>query len=264
MLRTGFINYLNSQPLYFGLSHSELEIITAEPKQLATMLFQQELTFSQVSVLEYFKNQHNLKLFRNFCISSAKDRVPSVLLLSRKQIHELDGEEIILTNQSVTSIQLLKVLTQQKYKIQPTWKSASVDASDLANDNLKNVLLIGDQALLAWQKKLNGELPTWNCFDLANLWFNWTGLPFVFAVFVGHQSSQLPEPVLRLIKQNLETNLQNIHKVVQANSGKGISEDVLREYFSLLDYQLDEQKLLSMKKFAALSGFEAQFDLTEN
>jgi chorismate dehydratase len=256
--KIGYIKYLNSQPLYVGLTLQEqlnnnLQIITGNPRELTQLFDSGELDFGQMSTFSYLQRQKDFDCLDNFCIASRKGGVDSVLLFSRKPIHDLDDESIALTLESLTSAQLLKVLMAEKYKLKPTWINERVDLCSLEKEDFTAVLLIGDQALAAEQQRFNGELKNWFCYDLASLWFEWTGLPFVFAVFVSRKGKKLNPDLMKTLSDNLQKNLKSIDSIIESNASSSYSKELLRKYFGLLDYELDEQKRESIQKFKKLS-----------
>ena len=80
--------------------------------------------------------------------------------------------EIVLDPSSRTSVNLLRVLLSGHLKL----RIPLVTHSD---DLLAARLIIGDPAI-DFQKHMD---PAWQIFDLGESWFEWTGLPFVFAVW---------------------------------------------------------------------------------
>src|SRR5262245_6192504 len=96
--------------------------------------------------------------------------VRSVLLFSRQPIDALHGAAIGVTDETSTSVELLRVLLALRFEWRPVrWMPVNASADAL--------LLIGDQALRA----LAGEPERPHRLDLAEAWTAWTGLPFVFA-----------------------------------------------------------------------------------
>ena len=249
MIHLGYINYLNSQPFYIGLEENNLhyKLFKGNPREIIKLFEQAKIDFGQMSVYEFLQKQDEYYYLNDFCISSAQ--IPSVLLMTQaKTIAQLDKSEIQLTDHSITSVQLLKVLLNQKYQIYPNWLTANIEQIE---EN-KNYLLIGDKALKVWQQYLNGHFENWQFYDLAKLWFEWTNLPFVFALFVGRKGQSLSPDILKILQNNLQNNLNSLSTIIKANSGAVYGEPLLKEYFSLLDYKLDDRKISSLEKFAKL------------
>jgi len=258
MLKIAYINYLNSQPLYFGLEDKlaeicneagMVEILTDRPVAIAQNLLSSLVGAGQLSAYEYLKAKDKFKLHQNFCISSSTGKICSVLFLSKRPMNELNDHNVYLTDQSRTSVQLLRVLLKHKYGLNNRLISMPISLNDLLQGKLDNCLLIGDQALKAWQLRQEGHLPEYHASDLASEWFEWTGLPFVFAVFVSQLNVVFPPKLETLLEEHLQHNRHSIGAIVRANEGCGLSEDLMHEYFQLLDYKLDKNKEISLQKF---------------
>jgi chorismate dehydratase len=243
MITIGFINYLNSQPLFYGLKQPNLKLVTAEPKRLAKMLTAGEIDFGQISAYEYLKAQDNFVLYDKFCVAAHKDCIGSVLLLTRLPINQLDGQSVLLTERSSTSSELLKILLKEYFKIQPNYFAFNCDYTDLKE--VSAAMLIGDRALMAWQEKQVGKLGDWHVYDLAQLWFEWTGYPFVFAVFVGQKGLKLPQTLSKAIWENS----QKIEAVIRANTGAQYTYQTLQNYYKQISYELSPNRINSLQKF---------------
>jgi chorismate dehydratase len=94
----------------------------------------------------------------------------SVILFSRVPVEALGGATVGITDETSTSVEVLRILLALRYRVVPgAWVGAG-DPADAA-------LLIGDQAIRA----LTGTRPFPHALDLGQAWFEWTGLPCVFA-----------------------------------------------------------------------------------
>ncbi|MCX7954770.1 MAG: hypothetical protein N3A01_06230 [Bacteroidales bacterium] len=104
----------------------------------------------------------------------ANKKVDSVLILSNNFLEEIDT--IITDSESVTSVKLFKVISKYYLKKKFNFVNSS---NSLFNKISKNegILVIGDKALL------NSQMYKYS-YDLAQLWWNYTKLPFVFAYWI--------------------------------------------------------------------------------
>ena len=71
--------------------------------------------------------------------------------------------------------------------------------------------------------------------DLGHAWYEWTGLPFVFAVWAGRESARCPANTLDDICQILgaarDRGLQNIRRIAEKNHARyGLTADECRDY----------------------------------
>ena len=173
-IRVGAVNYLNTKPLIYDF-HSlapEADLVLDIPSRLADQLALGELDVALIPVIEYFR-AGNYTILPDLSIAT-RGPVLSVTLFSRKPWAEI--ETVALDVGSRTSAALTQVLLRKRYGVTPQLQPLPLEtpADDLDTDA---VLLIGDRAMRAC-------LPGYDyAFDLGREWYEWTGLPFVFAVW---------------------------------------------------------------------------------
>lgn len=180
MVRIGMVNYINTAPIYEiwkeKYTHSNWQIIEAEPARLNRMLADGELDLGFVSSCEYAARPGLYQIFADLSIS-ATGPVGSVFLFSRLALTELDDKSVLLTGQSETSVYLLKIILEDFYGVTPDYYRGSVFGVHRADEEPAAILAIGDEAL---RLRLEDRFPVQ--LDLGELWHEKTGLPFVFAV----------------------------------------------------------------------------------
>lgn len=111
--------------------------------------------------------------------------------------------------------------------------------------NLEGEVIIGDKALRHY---LNSEEKG---IDLAKVWFERQGLPFVFARLCYHKNQKAYK---KLSKQFLKKS----HKIPQyilekASLKTDIKKTDILNYLKLIEYKLDAHALLSLKRFLRLA-----------
>ncbi|MDD2271801.1 MAG: menaquinone biosynthesis protein [Desulfuromonadaceae bacterium] len=180
-LRIGEIEYANCTPLFHVLREqfpcSGYEFITGVPAALNRRLLAGDIDVCPSSSIEYAYHPERYSILPQLSISS-DGAVASVLLFSRQPVEALDGCKVLLSSESATSVNLLKILLYQRYGCSCTFEVAQASAS-VADDDSSPLLLIGDSALRASLCKKNLFV-----YDLGELWHSWTGLPFVFALWL--------------------------------------------------------------------------------
>ncbi len=181
MLEIGEIEYANCTPLFHVLRNqfpcSGYRFTAGVPAALNRMLLAGEVDVCPSSSIEYAYHPERYKILPQLSISS-NGAVASVLLFSRQPVESLDGCKVLLSSESATSVNLLKILLAQRYGCSCTYEVAPVGAS-AANDDSLPLLLIGDAALRASLGKADLFV-----YDLGEQWKLWTGLPFVFALWL--------------------------------------------------------------------------------
>ncbi len=201
MIYIGEINYLNIFPIYYHLKkemkiHSELnflEFIYGTPAFLNNSLKSGNIDIGPSSSFYYILNYRSSLIFRDISISSKKT-VKSIYLFSPKPIGNFEGDETIyVTPETLTSLSLLKILLIEIYKFDidkfnfitlPSGGNFEFKSKFHKMDS-KILLHIGNNAL-----KFKREIKTgYYAYDLASLWYEFTGLPFVFALFIIRKDS---------------------------------------------------------------------------
>ena len=173
-LRIGCVRYLNSRPLIEGMSGVRLE----HPSILASALRAGELDAALVPVFEVLrapKGQYRLVDGIGICSDGP---VYSVFVAHEAEVGEVD--EIVADPASLTSVHLLQVLGRRVHG-----RALNIVAEkDASLAQFKGArLLIGNQAI-RYRLECERSRPTARFWDLGEEWSRWTGLPFVYAVWV--------------------------------------------------------------------------------
>jgi len=184
-LNIGHIEYANCTPIFSALaSHfdcSGYNFVGGVPARLNAMLREGAIDVSPSSSIEY------ALAFEKYCLLpelsiSAEGAVKSVLLFSRQPVEELGGCSIGLTAESDTSVNLLKILLARKYGFGNHFERTTLPIGE-ALKQYPGVLLIGDAALKAVEEGC------YRYYDLGELWQEFTGLPFVFALWIARRDT---------------------------------------------------------------------------
>jgi chorismate dehydratase len=252
-LRLGRIPWINCYPVYAaidrGLVPVSADLISGTAAELNDLLAAGELDVSVVSAVEYARNAAAYHLLSDLAITS-DGPVHSVVLYSRRPVHELDGATVLRTASSRTSVLLLELLCRHRWRVRPRFATVRAESSDL--EALRGfpheaVLVIGDAALL-----LATESSYPYVADLGSAWKDWTGLPFVFAVWAARREVD-GESVRRLHRGLLESrawglaHLEELAGLAAANSGLTVAR--CREYLEGLDYALSYRHLAGLTDF---------------
>jgi chorismate dehydratase len=173
-LRIGAVNYLNTKPLVCDLEElaPRAELSFEVPSGLADLLAQGALDVALIPVIEYFRGG-SYTVIRDIAIAS-RGPVLSVTLFSRRPWEGI--RRVALDAGSRTSAALSEIILRCRHGVRPEVMALPLEhmAEDVDADA---VLLIGDRAMRAC-------LPGFRyAFDLGQEWHEWTGLPFVYAVW---------------------------------------------------------------------------------
>lgn len=174
----------------------------------------------------------------DFCIGAFK-KVDSVKLYSEVPLEHI--ESITLDYQSRSSITLTKVLCKFFWNISPKYVDAIPGfENDTKHKNAS--VVIGDRTF-----DLNGK---YNYeYDLAEEWFKFTGLPFVFAAWV---STEIIDPTfIEKFNAILKYGVDHTGDAINENAEKLIitKEKALEYLTQRIDYRLNDDKQKAMKLF---------------
>jgi len=177
-MRIGAVSYLNSKPLIHGLSERlpEARVSLDLPSRLADALSTGELDVGLIPVFEAFR-QDGAHIVSDACIA-CRGPVWSVKLLSRTRLSEV--RSVALDEGSRTSAALTRLWLSRQIGIEPEYRHWPIEQPLEAIDT-DAVLIIGDRAM---RDHFAGYQGVW---DLGQVWWDWTGLPFVFACWVSRR-----------------------------------------------------------------------------
>ena len=264
-MRVGRIPYVNCYPVYGAIDRGVVPlngaIVTGVPSALNRRMADGSLDISVVSAVEYARDARRYLLLPDLAIS-CDGPVRSVMLFSKRPANELDGRRVIVSKSSMTSVALLELLFENVWHARPEFVAGDAEMSDIVGfdrDVHDARLVIGDAALV-----LRGEsrphadtqvtaLPSYpHAYDLGETWKSWTGLPFVFAVWVAQRTA--PVAAALGIHASLITSrnwgLEHLPALAaQACQATGVSEPVCHEYLSGLDYGLSYEHLAGLTEF---------------
>lgn len=232
-IKVSAVSYTNSKPFVYGIMHSgildQIDLSLDIPSVCASKLIDNQVDIGLVPVAALLHIK-DYQIISNYCIG-ARGKVDSVFIFSNKPIQEISTLQ--LDAQSRTSNNLSKVLLKYHWKINP----------ELVNSDLADAFIqIGDRTFS------NRDHYPYQ-YDLATEWFNFTGLPFVFAVWASNKP--IPEDFKMAFNDALKYGLDHRKEVI---AGLPKIENLdLEDYLTRkVDFNLDEQKLIALEKFLGL------------
>jgi chorismate dehydratase len=278
-LRISIVQYLNTAPLVRGFTHGPLrekyELSFTVPSQCAEALRAGDVDVAILPAIEY-QRIPNLVVLPDLSISSKKS-VRSLLLVSRKPIHEV--RSIALDRSSRSTQVLVRILCAKRWGISPEFDEAAPDLPAMLQ-HADAALLIGDPALrLALhsehhaRRDAGGDLlcpaeiaglpssTTLFVYDIVEKWRALTDLPAVLAVWAARRDVVTPE-VVRDFQQSLAFGLQQLDEIsAEASRELGLPAEDLRRYLAEnIDYTLDAENQRGLRRYFDLA---AELDLIE-
>ena len=253
-LRVGKVSFINTLPIFYplesGAVQHDFEIIDGTPADLNALLAADQLDLGLVSSIEYARHFDKYLLLPDLSIS-CKNEVCSVLLLSRVPLQELEGQEILLTPKSHTSISLLKLLLSRRFSVAPRYRVTNYHSSGSRwPDRAQAVLAIGDDAL---QLRQNPEVAI--ALDLGTAWHEWTGHSFVFAVWalrrdtLAQRDGMVHQAHAKLLEAK-EYGLGHLDEIATAvDQCSWFSRQECVQYLQTIEYDLDGDKRKALTTF---------------
>lgn len=253
----GKIPFLNSVPFYEKFEKERFKILPVVPRRMGMLSRRGEVDAGPFSLMDYFGQEDTLELM-GWCIAT-RDQVKSVMLFSKEGWRGLDKKSIGITDDTATSVKLLRVLCEKKYGVRPRFERLHAGVNDV--HSFDAVLLIGDEALRRNKTGLDGfEL----VFDLAREWYDWKKLPFVFAVW-GQKKSLDPSTkatLATLLERSLEFSATNYVAVAGAHGRRiGLTDGETQEYLEGFNFRLGEREREAMNEFRKLNDEVEQLEV---
>ena len=128
--RVGHIQFLNCLPLYWGLVHSgallDVDLRRDTPDRLSDRLVAGDLDIAPISVVEYLRHADELTVLPDLAVGS-DGPVMSCVLVSQLPLDQLDGELVTLGSTSRTTIELAKMLLEERIGVRPRYLTCPPD-----------------------------------------------------------------------------------------------------------------------------------------
>jgi chorismate dehydratase len=253
MARIGMIDFINTAPLYEiwrrTVRRPEWRVTEAVPSDLNRLLSLGEIDLGFVSSHEYASHPDLYLLLPDLSIS-ASGPVGSVFLFARQEMGRLNGERLLLTSQSQTSVSLLKIILEEFHGVSPSYESGAIRERLGELERFAGILAIGDEALLLRQRR---EFPC--VIDLGKAWHERTGLPFVFAVWAVRRDFARRAPgmlagIHRQLRRCLEQGLADLAGISAAVAARiPMPEEQCYQYLRGIEYDLGPGKRQGLSLF---------------
>jgi chorismate dehydratase len=254
-MKIGRIPYINCYPVYGAIDRGRVsldaELVDGVPTDLNQKMAIGELDISVVSAVEYARDSGRYLLLPDLAIS-CDGPVRSVMLFSSRPASDLTSRNVIVSRSSMTSVALLELLFENVWHSRPRFVPGDAEVRDIVIDSPTDAearLVIGDAALVLGSNHRQRYPYT---YDLGQAWKEWTGQPFVFAVWVAQRSTDVKTALVAHAGLIASRNwgLDHLPELAeQANEVTGVDLQVCTEYLSGLDYGLSYPHLAGLTEF---------------
>src|SRR3954464_7576631 len=185
VMRIGAVNYLNSKPLVHDLpALAPTAAISYDlPSRLADSLAAKRLDVALIPSVEFFRSPGH-RIVSNACVAC---RGPVLSVKIQFRVPPPQVRRLALDEGSRTSAALSQILLAEMCGVRPELESLPI-GNGPETSTADAVLLIGDRAI-THTKQSETDIKICEEWDLGEKWCEWTGLPFVFAMWIARDGS---------------------------------------------------------------------------
>jgi chorismate dehydratase len=245
------VSYLNTKPFLFGIFQSGLDAETRLsldiPSECARKLAAGEVDLGLVPVALLTELGESWVVSK-YCIGST-GAVNTVCIFSEKPLSEI--KKLWLDFHSKTSVALVKILFHEFWQRSDIEFLPAIAGFEEKIGGDTAALVIGDRAIPLLKK-----YPI--VIDLAEIWTEMTGLPFVFAAWVSKKP--LEPDFLEKLNRAFEIGLENIPNLTMLLPP--VADFDLKKYYTKnISYELNSLKIKGLELF--LKKMNPEFDFAK-
>lgn len=241
MFKVASVPYVNARPLALAMERFGWADVRYEvPSKLPALLDAGEADAVLVSSFDALRTPGRTMAAN--CAIASLGPADSVRLFSKVPIPSI--RSLALDQSSLTSNHLALSLLAEVHGVHPRASQAAPDLHEMLRD-WDACILIGDKGLEADGSGLE-------VLDLGSAWREWSGKPFVWAVWVG--TCTLSPQLVEILNRSKEWGLSHLDEAVQdAMDRAGWSEEVAEHYLGhTMNYDLTEAHLEGLELFRRL------------
>lgn len=244
-IRISAVNFANTYPFMYGLTETgfyKKVILTADhPAECAAKLVSGKVDIGLIPVaaLPLMKEYY---IITDYCLG-AYGKVRTVMLLSNNPFDKI--KKINLDYRSRSSVTLARILAKNSWKKEFLWNNTTEDFDFVNIPGDEAVVLIGDRCF-EYENRFKYKI------DLAEEWYNFTGLPFAFACWTANR--KLDTGFIKEFNEALGTGVRNIPAVVEkyGKSGTIKGKDLTIYLTKNMNFDLNEDKRKAINLFLEL------------
>jgi chorismate dehydratase len=244
-IRISAVNFANTYPFIFGLTETGFDkkviLTTDHPADCASNLVSGRVDIGLIPVAA-FPSLKEYHIITDFCLG-AYGKVRTVMLLSNCPFNKI--KNVNLDYRSRSSINLAKILAKNSWNKEFIWKDTSENFDFINIPSDEAIVLIGDRCF-EYENRFRNKI------DLAEEWFNFTGLPFAFACWTSNK--KIDDKFLKEFNDALATGVRNIPAVVEKYGKTGTirGNDLLIYLTKNMNFDLNDDKRKAIKLYLDL------------
>jgi chorismate dehydratase len=235
------VNYLNAIPFIKGMEteglFEEMNIRTETPARCASAF---ESGDADVALIPAgaLHGITDYRIISDYCIG-CDGEVRTVCIFSHQDIR--DCRRLLLDNHSRTSVLLARLIVEKYFGLQLPFHSLDIEKWQPEEGDA--ILMIGDK-VFEFENQFQYR------YDLGSLWKEWTGLPFVFAVWVARKD--FPAWLEAKLNKAFSKGIASLPEIARELSPA--TPDLASYYTKHIKYDLDDLKRQALQKYLHLSA----------
>lgn len=239
------IPYANAAPFYALWADAPFAVRNLVPRDLGREAEAGGVDMGLMAAGDYLRLRDKFELLAPMGVS-ARGQVASVLLFSRRPASALEDALISVTPDTSTSIRLLKLLLRARRGFTGTRFLRGLEPAQA-----DGLLLIGDKAMQTRNRPPEGFVHT---LDLGADWLEWTGLPFVYAVWVVRSALDpaLKDELRTFLESSLAAGLATLPEVARQWNVPGWTALEVEAYLRRFQYRFGPEELKGLERYDAL------------
>ena len=241
-MKLGTVPFLNARPLTIALEGNPgVELVVEPPSKLAQMLESGELDGALVSSFALFQ-MPGARFVPGVGIAS-HGPVESIRLYCRKPADSL--RRVGLDSWSLAATNMARVYLKHRWGAEPVFVPIDPTKPPREDEALDAFLLIGDNAL----REPPGEHYV---LDLGEEWRNFTGLPFVYALWVFRPGAG-DAKAAALLQNAKKEGVGKIEEIVNGALPRGVDKNTAWCYLTeCIRYDVGDEELEGLRRYYEL------------
>lgn len=243
-LRLGSVSFVNARPLIYGLdAQPDVQLTLDVPANLLDGLRAARFDLALLPVIDY-QRMKDLQILPAGGIGSDGQTL-TVRIFSRTPIAQI--RTLACDPDSHTSVALGRIVLARALGLRPEFIELRRDGTAPHDAQL----LIGDKVICEEPVGYPHQL------DLGEAWKDLTGMPFVFAAWMG-RAEAITETAGETLRAAKRAGLANVDEIVQRYAvPRGWPAEIAREYLTrYLQFDIEDRQLEAIRTFHRFAAEE--------